>query len=216
MSQLTVQHIEQSIQKALRGESNLTEAELSIRGFSTNTMRHLWNNLCNTENPLVYLEIGLYCGATFCSSFNKNTVSVGVENYSQDFGVNSVKEELNNNIITLGEKASAVKFYDLDCFNMVNQMPLIPDNVGIYFYDGNHKQDFQAKALSLFLDKMANKFIFIVDDFNWAEVFNGTNMGFEELKDKIDIEYCQVLRGYSLQDDPIYHNGLAIYLINKK
>jgi len=55
---MTKAHIEQSIQKALAGQSNLTESELAVGGFSTPTMRHLFNNLCDIDGT--YLEVGLW------------------------------------------------------------------------------------------------------------------------------------------------------------
>lgn len=211
---MTIEHIEQSIQKALRGESNLTEEELSIRGFSTPTMRHLWNNLCNTGSQLTYLEAGLYCGATFCSSFNENTVSIGIEDFSQDFSVSTVKEELASNCIRFALRSKEHHVIPEDCFAM--DKGKLPDNIDIFFYDGNHSEEYQAKALPHFFDKMADRFIFIVDDFNWPEVFNGTSKGLNQLADKIIVERVWALRGYNLQDDPAWHNGLCIYLIKKK
>lgn len=211
---MTIEHIEQSIQKALRGESNLTEEELSIRGFSTPTMRHLWNNLCNTGSPLTYLEAGLYCGATFCSSFNENTVSIGIEDFSQDFGVPTVKDELAENFKRFNPKAKDAHVFDINFFE-ANKL-IYPFPIDIFFYDGNHSEEFQAKALPHFFDNMADRFIYAVDDFNWPDVFNGTNKGLNELADKITVERVWTLRGYNLQDDPVWHNGIALYLIKKK
>lgn len=214
MSQLTPEHINLSIQRALEGQSNLSQGQISARGFSTGTMRRLVNNLC--QGVELYMEIGLYCGATFCSSFNKSTVSIGIEDHSQDFsaGFETVKKELQENINSFSDRAKEVKVHYEDCFKM--DKTLLPDNIQIYYFDGEHSEESQAKALPHFIDKMADRFIFMVDDFNWPEVFNGTNKGLAALVNKIDIEYYQVLRGYYLQDDPIYHNGMAIYLIKKK
>lgn len=211
---MTAEHIEKSIADALAGKSNLTEEVLSVRGFSTPTIRHLFNNICNIKNGN-YLEIGLFCGATFCSSFNEDTVSIGIENHSQDFsaGFDVVKKELEDNFKKFSNRAKDAHVFYHDCFEGELSYPFKFD---IYFYDGFHSEDLQAKALPYFFDKLADKFIWIVDDFNWQLVADGTSRGLEELKDKIDIEKCWVLRGYHLQNDPIYHNGIAIYLINKK
>lgn len=212
MSQLTPEHINLSIKRALEGQSNLSQSQLAVRGFSTPTIRRLFSNLCNIEGT--YLEVGLYCGGTFVSSFNHNLISIGIEDYSQDFSVNTVKEELQINVVTHGDKAKSVQVIDVNCFSL--DKSVLPENIDIFFYDGNHAEEFQANALPHFIDKLANKFIYICDDFNWKEPFEGTNRALESLKDKVEIEYVQVLRGYYLQDDPIWHNGVAIYLINKK
>ncbi len=207
------EHIEESINKALLGQSNLTQDVLNIRGFSTPTIRHLFNNICNIENG-TYLEIGLFCGGTFCSSFNKDTISIGIEDFSQDFGVNTVADELPKNINENWRSAKDVHLFNADCFKIES----IEYNSGIdvYFFDAEHSKESQAKALPHFIKYMSDKFIYIVDDYNWALVNEGTAEGFETLKGEIEIEKSWVLKGGLLQDDPIWHNGVAIFLINKK
>lgn len=213
---MTQSHIQQAVDNAVAGNSNLTEEVLAVRGFSTKTIRNIFNGLCNTEYPITYLEVGLFCGATFCSSFNKNATCIGIENHSQDFsaGFDLVKQELKENVEKFKDRAKEVKVLYEDCFAM--DKSLLPDNIDIYFYDGFHSENLQRKALPYFLDKMANKFIWVVDDFNWDYVKSGTDLALNDLKDQIQVEQCWLLRGYHLQNDPIYHNGLCIYLINKK
>lgn len=160
---MTVEHIENSIAKALKGESNLSQEQLNVRGFSTPTIRHMFSNLCDIEGT--YLEIGLFCGATFVSSFNKNLTAIGIENHSQDFseGFDLVKKELKDNVDANVDKAKEVHVHYADCFAM--DKSLLPDNIDIYFFDGFHSFETQSKALPHFIDKMANKFIWVVDDF---------------------------------------------------
>lgn len=211
---MTQQHIEDSIQAALGGKSGLSQSVLDIRGFSTPTIRHLFSNLCNINGT--YLEIGLFCGATFVSSFNEKLTTIGIENHSQDFseGFEKVKDELKNNISIHADRAKEIYVHYEDCFAI--DKALLPDDIDIYFFDGFHSFETQSKALPHFIDKMAKKFIWVVDDFNWQYVADGTNAALEQLKDEIEIERVWLLRGYHLQNDPIYHNGLCIYLINKK
>lgn len=209
---MTAEHIETSIQKALKAESNLTESELAVGGFSTPTMRHLFNNICNIEGT--YLEVGLWMGGTFVASFNKGLTSIGIENYAQDFGVVGVKDILEANIDKHQGNAKEIQLHFTDCFTI--DKSLLPDNIDIYFFDGNHSFESQAKALPFFIDKMASTFLFVVDDFSWTDVFEGTNAGFEALKGKIEIVNCWPLRGYRLQEDPIWHNSVGLFLIKKK
>jgi len=212
---LSIEHIQNSIDKALKGESNLEEDRLSISGFSTPTIRRLFNNLCNLVEA-TYLEIGLFCGASFCASFNKNCTAIGVEDHSQDFsaGFENVKRELKENLDKFSNIAKEVNVHYVGCFNMPDSA--IPDGiVDIYSYDGWHSEEHQAKALSYFIDKMANKFAWLIDDWNWSYVRSGTDIGLSELKDKIEIEKEWTL-GEGLQNHHVWHNGLKIYLINKK
>lgn len=207
------QHVNNSIEKALRGESNIDNDILSIRGFSTPTMRHLFNNLCNIKEGN-YLEIGLYCGATFCSSFNKDTVSIGIEDFSQDFGVNSVKSELENNFNINKNKAKDAHIFNSDCFDI--DVLKYPFGINVFCYDGEHSEENQARALPHFIDNMANTFLYIVDDTNWDQVIKGTMKGIMSLSDKIEVVDDWNLVGNSISDDTIWHNGVRIFLINKK
>jgi len=208
---ISQEHIDKSIEKALRRESNLTPELLNIRGFSTQTMRHFFNNLCNIKGT--YLECGLFCGGTFCSSFNPELTSIGVEDYSQDFSVSTVKEELNKNVEANSNRGYITKIYYEDCFKI--NLEKFNKGIDIFFFDAEHSEQSQAKALPYFLDNMEDTFCFLVDDYNWDTVREGTKRGLRELKDKINIESEWVL-GEGFHDHPIWHNGLAIFLINKK
>jgi hypothetical protein len=210
---MTVEHIEKSISDAVAGKSNLTPELLNIRGFSTPTIRHLFNNLCSIDGT--YLEVGLFCGASFCASFNKNCVSIGVEDHSQDFsaGFEQVKKELKENFSNFKDRAKFANIHYEDCFSM--DISVLP-KIDIYCYDAEHSTASTAKSLPYFIDKMANKFVWVIDDINWQMVSDGVDMSLAELQDKIEIEKCWVLRGYHLQNDSIWHNGVKIFLINKK
>ncbi len=210
---ITVEHIQQSIDNALAGKSNLNEDRLGIRGFSTPTIRHLFSNLTDIDGT--YLEVGLFCGASFCASFNKNCTSIGIEDHSQDFsaGFEQVKKELKENVDRFSHLAKEVQVHYVDCFKM--DKSVLP-KIDIYSFDGWHSFETQKKALPEFLENMNDRFVFLVDDFSWSYVKEGTDAGFELIKDKIEIEKVWVLRGYHLENDPIWHNSVAIYLINKK
>lgn len=209
---MTKEHVERSILDAAAGVSGIDEFIDTVRGFSTPTMRRLFHNICSAGG--VYLEVGLYCGATFVSSFNKDLISIGVEDYSQDFSISSVKQELEENINKYYPLAKEVKIYEDNCFAI--EKDKLPDNINIFFYDGNHSEENQAKALPHFLDKMADRFLYIVDDTNWGEVKIGTLKGIAALQDKIEIENSWELVGGRLQDDPMWHNGMCLFLIKKK
>ena len=208
---INAEHIDESIRKSTQDVTSLDNGILVVGGYSTPTMRRLFNNLCNTSGT--YLEVGLWMGGTFVSSFNKDMVSIGIEDYSQDFGVVGVKEHLERNVVAFSERAKEIYIHNEDCFKI--DLKLLPDNIDIFFYDGNHGEESQAKALPYFINKMADKFIYIVDDFNWEQVSKGTNIGLRSLVNEVNIERTWALRGYALTEDEVWHNGVAIYLINK-
>lgn len=209
---ITESHVNKSIEDALLGISNISPKALSVGGFSTETMRHLWNNLCDIDG--IYLEAGLFMGGTFTASFNKNVVSIGIEDYSQPFGVMEVKKHLEENIESNKDASKDYKLYFEDCFSI--DKTKLPNNIDILFYDANHSEESQAKALPYFIDNMNSTFLYIVDDYNWADVFNGTDKGLENVSDKINIDKDWVLSGSSKNDDHIWHNGIGLFLCSKK
>lgn len=211
---MTAEHIQQAIERATTLNSDISKDVLAIKGFSTPHIRTLVHEICKEADS--YLEVGLFFGASFCASFNEGLTAIGVEDHSQDFseGFEKVKQELKDNISKFSALAKDVVIHYEDCFKM--SLDQLPDGIEVYNYDGWHSEDHQRKALPYFLDKMADRFVWLVDDINWDYVKSGTDLGLNDLKDKIEVEKCWILRGYHLQNDPVWHNGQAIYLINKK
>jgi hypothetical protein len=211
---ITKQHIENAITATVAGKSSLTHSAFQVRGFSTPHIRMLVNNLCNIEGT--YLEVGVLCGASFISSFNPNLVSIGIEDFSENFTAdfpNYDKEELENNIWNHYPRAKEVKMIYQPYFEV--EKSELPDNIDIYFYDGEHGLNNSTRALPEMFDKMADKFLFIVDDINWQLVREGVGLGLDILKNKMEVEVCYLL-GKDCLEDPIWNNGVALFLINKK
>lgn len=207
-------YIEDAIEKTLRGESNLTEDILAIRGFSNENIRRLINNLTNTE--CTYLEVGLLCGATFCSSFNKDCLSVGIEDFSENFQADIPgydKEELDKNIETFRDRAKEIHVHYASSLEI--DKSLLPKNIDIYLEDGHHGIETHSVALPEMFDNMAERFIYIVDDCTFPQVLQGTGVGFKFLRNKLWVEKVWELRNEN-EDDNKWVCGVNIYLIKKK
>lgn len=213
---ITEQYISNAIEKTLRGESNLTDDILSIRGFSSSTIRRLINNLTNTK--CTYLEVGLLCGATFVSSFNKNCVSIGIEDFSENFQADMPgydKEELERNIDQNSDRAKEIVIHYESHLDINKEV--LPKDIDIYFFDGHHGIETHSVALPEFFDNMADRFIFVVDDCVWPQVIQGTGVGFKFLRNKLWIEKVWELRNDpNDKDDNKWVEGVNIYLIKKK
>lgn len=208
------QYIEEAISKTLRGESNLTEDIMAIRGFSSSTIRRLINNLTNWE--CAYLEVGLLCGATFVSSFNKDCVSVGIEDFSENFQADMPgygKEELQKNIDRFSELGKEVHVHYASSLDI--DKTLLPKNIDIYFEDGHHGLETHSVALPEMFDNMADRFIYIVDDCEWPQVLQGTGVGFKFLRNKMWVERVWELRNKGKKDKK-WVCGVNLYLIKKK
>lgn len=207
-------HIAESIGRALLGESYLDPDVLKINGFATSAMRHLFSNLCHVKDA-AYLEVGTLCGATFVAAFNNNPIhAIGIDNFSQPFDQTEVRRQLRENIERWSGSAKSVEFKDVDCFANV-PAESFGRPIDIYYYDGEHSYDNQARALPAFFHVLADQFIHIVDDFQWDDVKRGTEDGMKALHPYLKIEQEWHLDGERMHDDPVWWNGVAIYLCSK-
>lgn len=210
---MTNDYISQCIARALKNDVELPDSVYKIRGFATPTMRRLIHALC-AYGKITYLEVGTYCGASFVSSFHGDGVSIGVDNWSQGFNSVYGNEEFSDNVEKHMDHAGAAIVCDKDAFSI--DLAEFPENIDIYYYDGEHSEESQAKALPYFFPNLSDTFIFIVDDTNWPQVKSGTEKGFLALKDKIKILGKWSLTGTGgRHDDAIWHNGMMITLIQK-
>lgn len=203
-----IAHVDKSIAKALLGESHVAPSILQIKGFSTATQRHLVNNLASKMG--FYLEVGLFRGATLCAavSGNPNLHALGIEDLSQPFGEEGVEQDLRRNIMPfLSDKVDVI----LKDYAKVHacQMP-----VDLYFYDGAHGREDQARALPHFFECMADTFLYMVDDASWSEVAIGTVEGFERLHGRVSVDKTWKL-DEGKPDSPLWHNGILIYCCHK-
>jgi hypothetical protein len=205
-------HIENSIKNALDSSSSISPEYNSIKGFSTSTQRHLMNNLCSLSTPTTYLEVGLYGGATFFSSAcgNTNCTIHGVENFSQDFGDPTIKAHFEANLDKY--KTSKMTVHNDDFFAM--DLNKVPSDINVYYYDGHHDYEYQKKALPFIFDKLASTFIWVIDDYDWDTVKNGSTDGLAELSTRVKIDHKWEMSD-NKPDGPTWHNGVAVLLLTK-
>jgi hypothetical protein len=162
-----VEHLEKCFDLAYAKQSNVDSGILEIDGATGEMTRHFYNNLLTMKGAR-YLEVGTYKGSSVCAAMCNNTAKVVcVDNWSEFDGP---KEEFLANYKKYKGKNDAT-FIEQDCFTLDTA------NLGkfnIYMYDGNHSSDSHYKALSHFIPCLDDTFVFIVDDWNWDQVRNGT------------------------------------------
>lgn len=215
-----ITHIDQSVEKALRGESQLTEKELAIRGFSTPTQRSLWNYLMS--NAAMYVESGVYGGGTFFSAIkgNKDLTAVGIDDFSQDFSQADIFDHFRENLEQYKDEAHSVKFINDDFFSMDLDSHFGKDlfgDVDFYFYDAVHTPEAQGVALPRMLPYMRDVSIFGCDDWQWLDAVERPtreSLGVLQREGKIKVHKEWVVSD-GIPDSPITHNGFAFFLIEK-
>ena len=99
---------------------------------------------------------------------------------------------------------------DQDCFSF-NPIERGISNIDVYFYDGEHQEINQYRALQHYYDAMADTFIFMVDDWSWAKVQNGTYRAINELGFKT----LHKQEFYGSDDSNGWWNGCGIFVLQK-
>ena len=207
-------HIQQSFDLAQKNTSKCSSEILSMEGMSGSRTRHFYNNILNFEDAR-YLEIGTWKGSSVCSAMYENSALVTcIDNWAE---FNGPKEEFLQNFNKFKGKNNA-SFIEQDCFTVdVSKLP----KFNIYLYDGDHKQICHYKALTHYIDCMDKQFIFIVDDWNWKCVRDGTLNAIRDLnlKTKFYLQYkttsddTHPQHGSEIQK--LWHNGICVFVLEK-
>jgi hypothetical protein len=170
--------VETAFENAEKHVSKITKDIIGMDGMSGTKTRHFYNNLLNT-NDARYLEIGTWKGSSVCSAMCGNKAKiVCIDNWSE-FG--GPKQEFLNNFEKFKGENDAT-FIESDCFK-VDTSKLSKFN--IYMFDGNHEEQSHYNALVHFYSCLDDTFIFIVDDWNWKNVRDGTKKSIQKLNLKV-------------------------------
>ena len=174
-------HLLRCFEHAEKGVSNVTDEILALDGMTGTLTRHFYNNLMSMPDAR-YLEIGTWKGSSVCSAMCGNRASVlCIDNWSEFEGP---KEEFMTNFFNYKGENDAL-FVEADCFQVdVSNFP----KFNVYLYDGEHSEDSHYKALLHYISCLDDIFIFIVDDWNWQTVRDGTFSSFEKLNLKVLFE----------------------------
>jgi hypothetical protein len=203
-AQRLVAHVQASLAKAEQGISKLDARHFAIEGMTSPCIQRLLNNLCSWEDA-VYLEIGVWRGATLISAVYGNTLKevIAIDNWSEFEGpraifFNNIKYYLPGNNI---------KVIEHDSFS-VDKESIFHNPVNIYFYDGNHRTESQKLAFTYYHSVLDDVFVALVDDWEWDDVKAGTFAAWQELG------YKELYRRtYPRCRD--WHNGFMIAVLQK-
>ena len=202
-----------SLDNAEKNISKITNDIILMEGMTGTKTRHFYNNLLNFDDAR-YLEIGTWKGSSVCSAMCDNSaLVVCIDNWSE-FG--GPKNEFITNFLKYKGKNNA-SFIENNCFHVdVSSLP----KFNIYLYDGNHSAISHYLALEHYLDCLDDIFIFIVDDWNWHHVREGTKTAIQTLNLTILFEIEKRLTfDNSHTPEPLasqtWHNGIYITILQK-
>ena len=208
---VSVDQLKDAVRKAQALESKLDPACFEIGGFTSPCIRHLMNNLGALSTR--YLEIGVHRGATFVSSLYKNLEieqAVAIDNFSEFNESGDIKSSFLQSMETFKGTVPTWTLIDRDCWSDKTWSDLLvylKNPVDLYLYDGAHDYESQYKAIAKFTSLLKKQFILCVDDYDWKDVARGTEDAIKDLQ--LEIVTDIVCSG------PDWHNGFAVFLLNK-
>lgn len=202
-----------SFENAEKNISKINQEIINMQGMTGTKTRHFYNNLLNMQDAR-YLEIGTWKGSSVCSAmYNNNAKVLCIDNWSQYGGP---KQEFLINFDKFKGQNDA-RFIEEDCFKVdISNLP----KFNIYMYDGNHENKNHYKALFHYYNCLDDVFIYIVDDWNWMAVRDGTNKSITDLKLKIIYEKeIRLTYDNSHTRQPLagqtWHNGIYVAILQK-
>jgi hypothetical protein len=193
--------------RALSLESEVSKECLRIPGMSGKRYRMFINNLIRLVSKPRYLEIGSWAGSTACSAMDKNTVKVTcIDNWSE-FG--GPREWFLKNISGFVTKDVDFSLIESD-FRAVDVSTI--GNFNVYLFDGPHQERDHYDGLFMYESALDDDLFFIVDDWNWKQVRDGTLYAIRETGFQIDhaIELRTTMdneHGSILGEAGDWHNG---------
>lgn len=189
---------------------------LNYKGMSGRKTRHLYNNLLDIPDAK-YLEIGTWYGSSSISAVYKNKVdALFIDNWSQFGGDRKIFQDTIEKYIT---KESSCELLETDCWK-VNTNKIRKD-FNIYLYDGGHTEEDHYQALNYYYDNLDDIFIFLVDDWCWSDVRNGTWTAIKEKN--LQVRFLQEiflspedLTGFpNHKGKDTWWNGVSIFVLEK-
>ena len=193
--------IEQAITAATVGRSHVLDLRaLNVWGFSYEAFRCLVNNLCHAKQPVVYLEVGVFCGATLAAAMSGNEGTfIGVDDFSFAAAVPMVPEDFRDRpqefcrgsvewvMRTFGRGKG--RFLEVACEAMdVRTLP----QVDVFLFDGDHSLEGTARGFAHFVPCLAPDAIVIVDDYGAESVCAGVGRAMEETGLRLEAPFATV------------------------
>lgn len=192
----------------------------NLSGFCPKELKIFLNELLN--NKTRYLQIGLGRGGSFVPAMFRNDVkhAVGIDSFGGFLYDDSIKTSFKTTAENFGIiDGTTFHLIEEDCFKLKNKHKEIlqKEKFDVYFYDGyHHTVDDHMKALTQYYEYMDDVFIFIVDEWTYPPVSEGTKLGIQKCGLKVKKEW-ELGRSRLIQDPEnlSWNNGLYVAIMEK-
>ena len=212
--------IDRAVHDAERLTSNIAvERLIKMRGFNSERVRHLLNNLCKLQDT-VYLDIGSYRGVSVSSALwgNKAT-GYAVDTFAYDY----LAAKPNSTDHIAGTLRALKEF--IQVFRCADQVTVICEDIckldikqfdmpiNVCYYDAGIQEGQSYKAFNNIIPALSRYAIVVSSTLQNPEVNEGIEKAFA--KNNITVAYNKTIRSRSLTDIKTWWNGVNIWLIEK-
>ena len=162
-----------------------------------------------------YLEIGVWAGSSSCAAmFGNKAYCVFMDDWS---GFGGPKDKFLENFNKFKGDNNA-EFIEADCFNHQEEFGT---KFNIYLFDGDHSAQSHYQAIKDYLRQMDDVFVYIVDDYNFNEVRQGTQRAINELglttvwKKEVRLTNDDQFTHDQEEAKNTYWNGVCVFIFKK-
>ena len=206
-------------------DPNDPSAYYNVEGLTSPRVRHFLNNLCSQEGA-VYLEVGVFAGATFCAAVQNNDMVAAYanDNWSQpdlqpareDLSISLENVTVDTFVENLQENITTESLdFDIQVLNGDSSKLGKKDfkhDVNIIFYDGDNSEQKMREFFLNMLDFTEDIFTLVVDDANVEENVAITKRFIEAMNLKVLYER-ELLN--EQEDINMWWNGLYVVVLSK-
>jgi hypothetical protein len=161
--------LRESLQKATSGAVEIAEELRDIKGMSGLRYRALVNHLVHRLVDVRYLEIGSWAGSTLAAAmFGNQAGALCIDDWSE-FG--GPRNEFLETVAALRGADTKIDLIEQD-FRKVDYRQI--GIFDVYLFDGPHGQADHYDSISLVMPALDERFVLVVDDWNWRRVRVGT------------------------------------------
>jgi hypothetical protein len=178
-----------------------------LDGMSGQSFRHVLNEILKASSN--YLEIGTWKGSTACAALDRNQLNAWIIDDWSDFG-GPAQAALKNLSRFVGSSRLTIISQD---FKTVDYEVLIPGQVDTYLFDGPHAEECHVLGAKVIDSLRFQSLIFIVDDWNWQEVRDGTLLGLSEINATVVYKLEIFPRAKRLFQFSRWHNGYCFFVL---
>jgi hypothetical protein len=164
-----------AFRRAMAIQHKLPSEIIQMKGMSGRKYRYFINNLVAILGAPEYLEVGSWAGSTACAAMHGNAGRfLCIDNWSE-FG--GPRDQFLSNTQFARNSRIDFQFIESD-FRAVDFSSIGLFN--IYLFDGPHEARDQYDGLMMALPALQREFVFVVDDWNWNRVRQGTFSALKE------------------------------------